>query len=147
MDAILTIFQSLGVDQTVFVQFILVIVIFTILSVFLFPKVQEVLELRENKTTKLEGHAHALYKKAEELADQYKSQIEKTHQEAQSISSKKKSDLLSAEKELIKKKEEEIQKEYEEKKAEIVNEISSKKVNVLAEAEQLSKSLLDKLTK
>ena len=115
MDAILSIFQSLGVDQTVFVQFILVIVVFTILSAFLFPKVQEVLELRESKTTKLEGHAHALYKKAEELAEQYKNNIEKTHQEAQAATSKKKSELINSEKELLKKKEEEIQKNYDQK--------------------------------
>lgn len=147
MDAILSIFQSLGVDQTVFVQFILVIVIFTILSCILFPKVQEVLELRESKTTKLEGHAHALYKKAEELADQYKNHIEKTHQEAQLASSKKKAELLNAEKEALKKKEEEIQKDYDAKRAEVLKEVSSKKASVLSEAEQLSKSLLDKLTK
>ncbi len=147
MDAILSIFQSLGVDQTVFVQFILVIVVFTILSAFLFPKVQEVLELRESKTTKLEGHAHALYKKAEELAEQYKNNIEKTHQEAQSATSKKKAELLNSEKELLKKKEEEIQKNYDQKKSEILKEVTSKKDSVLAQAESLSKSLLDKLTK
>ena len=147
MDAILSIFQSLGVDQTVFVQFILVIIVFTILSSLLFPKVQEVLELRESKTTKLEGHAHTLYKKAEELADQYKNQIEKTHQEAQAVSSKKKAELLNAENAALKKKEEEIQKEYEAKRAEVLKEVSSKKTAVLSEAEQLSKSLLEKLTK
>ncbi len=147
MNAILTIFQSLGVDQTFFVQFALVIILFTILSTFLFPKVKEVLELRESKTTKLEGHANSVYKKADELAEQYKSHIEKTHQDAQANASKKKSDILNAEREALKKKEEEIQKNYEEKRAKVIAEISSKKAQVLAQADELSKSLLDKLTK
>lgn len=147
MDAILSIFQSLGVDQTVFVQFASVIVIFAILSCVLFPKVKEVLELRESKTTKLDGNANNLYKKAEEVSAQYKSVIEKTHQESQASATKKKSELTDSEKSQLKKTEEEIQKDYEAKKALVLKEIDSKKSNVLAEADQLSKTLLEKLTK
>ncbi|MCK6593823.1 MAG: hypothetical protein L6Q33_01375 [Bacteriovoracaceae bacterium] len=147
MDAILSIFQSLGVDQTVFVQFASVIVIFAILSCVLFPKVKEVLELRESKTTKLDGNANNLYKKAEEVSAQYKSVIEKTHQESQASATKKKSELTDSEKTQLKKTEEEIQKDYEAKKALVLKEIDSKKSNVLAEADQLSKTLLEKLTK
>lgn len=147
MDAILSIFQSLGVDQTVFVQFASVIVIFAILSCVLFPKVKEVLELRESKTTKLDGNANNLYKKAEEVSAQYKSVIEKTHQESQASATKKKSELTDSEKTQLKNTEEEIQKDYEAKKALVLKEIDSKKSNVLAEADQLSKTLLEKLTK
>lgn len=147
MDAILSIFQSLGVDQTVFVQFASVIVIFTILSCVLFPKVKEVLELRESKTTKLDGNANNLYKKAEDLSAQYKSVIEKTHQESQATAAKKKAELTDAERVELKKTEEVIQKDYDAKKTVVLKEIESKKSSVLAEADQLSKSLLEKLTK
>ena len=53
MDMILTIFKSLGVDQTVFIQFATLIIIFFLVSNLLFSKLQEVLALREEKTTKL----------------------------------------------------------------------------------------------
>lgn len=147
MDAILSIFQSLGVDQTVFVQFASVIVIFAILSGVLFPKVKEVLDLRESKTTKLDGNANNLYKKAEDLSVQYKSVIEKTHTESQATSAKKKAELSDSERAELKKTEEAIQKDYEAKKAVVMKEIESKKSSVLSEADQLSKSLLEKLTK
>ncbi len=147
MDVILSIFQSLGVDQTVFVQFATLIVIFVILSYGLFPKVKEVLDYIESKTTKAEGNSNAIYKKADELQEQYKAQIEKTHQEAQAHNSKLKAEVSNKEAQALKAKENEIEKNYDAKKADIVKEISSKKASVLAEAEQLSKNLLDKLTK
>jgi F-type H+-transporting ATPase subunit b len=147
MDMILTIFKSLGVDQTVFIQFVILIVVFSLVSNLLFKKLQEVLELRESKTTKLENTAHAIYKQADELAEQYKAHVEKTHQESHHANQKKKAELASAHKDKLKNAEEQFTKEYEEKRELILKEIENQKQALMSQVGELSGSLVDKLTK
>ena len=147
MDMILTIFKSLGVDQTVFIQFAILIVIFFLVSSLLFSKLQEVLELREVKTTKLENTAHAIYKQADELAEQYKARVEKTHQDSHHANQKKKTDITLAEKEKLKSAEEQFSKEYEEKRSKILAEVAAQKATLMSKVDELSGSLVEKLTK
>jgi len=147
MDMILTIFKSLGVDQTVFIQFATLIIIFFLVSNLLFSKLQEVLALREEKTTKLEGSAHAIYKQADELAEQYKARVEKTHLDAHHHNQNKKLEIASVEKEKIKKAEEEFNKDYEEKRVKILAEISAQKTLLMSKVDELSDNLVSKLTK
>jgi len=147
MEMIVTIFKSLGVDQTVFIQFITLIVVFIILSHMLFDRLQAVLELREGKTTKLEGSAHAIYKKAEELTEQYKAHVEKTHQESQIKANSKKNEIMTLERSKIKETEDKLAAEYEEKKKVILNDYKTTREKSLTEVEGLAKNLVDKLTK
>ncbi len=144
---IVTIFKSLGVDQTVFIQLVSLIIIFVILKTLLFGKLKEVLELREKKTVKLEGAAHAVYKKAEELQDQYKAHIEKTHQDSHLKTQKIKNDVREKESKRLKETEELLAKEYDSRRATMVGEISAQRTKSLAEVEGLSKNLVEKLTK
>jgi F-type H+-transporting ATPase subunit b len=147
MDMILTIFKSLGVDQTVFIQFVILIAIFFLVSNLLFSKLQEVLALREEKTTKLEGNAHAIYKQADELAQQYKAKVEKTHQDSHHANQMKKSEISNLHKEKIKKAEDEFSKEYEEKRKVILAEVGAQKATLMSKVDELSGSLVSKLTK
>lgn len=147
MDMILTIFKSLGVDQTVFIQFAILIVMFFLISSLLFTKLQEVLELREIKTTKLENTAHAIYKQADELAEQYKARVEKTHHDSHHTNQKKKTDITSTEKEKLKSAEEQFSKEYEEKRSKILDELATQKATLMSKVDELSGSLVEKLTK
>lgn len=147
MEMIVTIFKSLGVDQTVFIQFISLIVIFTLVSNLLFKKLKEVLDYRESKTIKLEGNAHAIYKKADELHEQYKAKIEKTHQDSHHVSQQKKNEIIKKENDLIRKAEQEITAEYESKRNAMLNTFKENKEKTLAEVDSLSKSLVDKITK
>lgn len=144
---IVKIFESLSVDQTVFIQFVSLIIIFIILSTVLFNRLKDVLDHRENKTTKLEDNAHAVYKKADELAEQYKAHVEKTHHESQLKSSKKKSEILNNEKSLIKEAEEKLNKEYEEKRMALEKEFAQKRETALAQVSELSLQLVTKITK
>jgi hypothetical protein len=105
------------------------------------------LELREGKTTKLESHAHHVYKRAEDLAEQYKAKVEKTHSDSQGTSQKKKSEILNKERDFLKAEEDKLGREYEEKKAKIQKEIQEKRVVVMAEADKLAGNLVEKLTK
>ncbi len=147
MDTILVILNALKIDKTVIIQFILLLVFFNTIAPILFNRIQKVLDLREGKTTKLESNAHAVYKKSEELAEQYKAKVEKTHQDSQLEINKKKSEVLNKERELIKSAEEKISAEYEERKAKILKEISEKRAVVMAEADKLAGNLVEKLTK
>lgn len=147
MDMILTIFKSLGVDQTVFIQFVILIIIFTLVSNLLFSKLKEVLIMREMKTTKLESSAHAIYKKADELAEQYKAKVEKTHQESHQANQNKKNEINIVEKDKLKNAEQEFTKDYEAKKNKILEEISIQKTSLLSKVDELSGNLVEKLTK
>jgi F-type H+-transporting ATPase subunit b len=147
MGTIYTILNSLKIDQSFYIQFTLFVVFFNILAPLLFKKIQNVLELRESKTVKLDSHANHLYKQVEDLAQEYKGSVEKTHQDSQSIASKKKAEILSKEREEMSVSEEKMSNEYETKKSAQVNEFSEKSKVIMAEASVLSDSLVAKLTK
>ena len=147
MDTIVIILKALKIDQTAIIQFGILFVFFNILAPLFFKRIQEILEYRESKTTKLEDHAHAVYKQAEELADQYKAKVEKTHADSQNVAQKKKSDILNKERNLLKSAEDVINSEYDERKAKILKEMSEKRAVVMAEADKLAGSLVEKLTK
>ncbi len=147
MSIILTVLNALKIDQTFLIQFGLLIISFNILAPLFFKRIQKVLEYREGKTTKLENQTHSVYKKAEELSAQYKAKVEKTHQDSHNSAMKKKADILRKEHEILQAAEEKISAEYDSRKAKIFNEILEKKLVVMAEAENLSGSLIDKLTK
>ena len=147
MNTIVTILNSLKIDQTFLIQFVLFIVFFNIIAPVLFKRLQEVLDLRDSKTTKLDSHANHVYKQADDLAVQYKASIEKTHTEAQAIATKKKAEVLAKEKALFTSAEEKLTGEYEGKRSSLLKDLADKRVTVLAEAEKLSNTLVEKLTK
>lgn len=147
MDTIVIIIKALKIDQTVLIQFGLLLVLFNTIAPLLFKKIQAVLELREGKTVKLESHAHNVYKKAEDLAEQYKAKVEKTHQDSQDISQKKKSEISNKERDILKAEEDKLGSEYEARKAKIQKEISEKRTVIMAEADKLAGNLVEKLTK
>lgn len=147
MDTIVIILQALKIDKTVLIQFGILLVFFNILAPLLFRRIQEVLEYRESKTTKLESHAHAVYKQAEDLAEQYKAKVEKTHADSQQTTTKHKNEVLEKSRVQIKSAEDLINAEYDARKAKIVKEIADKRTVVMSEAEKLSGNLVEKLTK
>lgn len=143
----LTIIKSLKIDQTVIVQFILFVVFFNVIAPVLFKRLQAILDLRDEKTTKLESNAHHIFKQADDLSEQYNGKIEKTHQEAQTIATKKKNETLEAEKATLVSAEEKLTADYEEKKAKLLKEMAEKRNNIMSEADKLSGNLVEKLTK
>ena len=147
MDTIVIILKALKIDQTALIQFGILLVLFNTIAPLLFKKIQDVLELRESKTTKLESNAHNVYKKSEDLAEQYKAKVEKTHQDSQNITQKKKSDILNKEKEILKSEENKLSSEYEDRKSKIKKEMSEKRTIIMAEADKLAANLVEKLTK
>lgn len=146
METFLNIFKSLGADETFFYQLALVIVFYFTLKFSLFNKLQEVLDLRENKTTKLEGNANKKFAEAEELSQKYKSELDKANQEAFGIISSKKNDALELQKSKIKEVETKLNLQVEEKRKVFMAEIADHKTAILKEADSLSGDLVNKLT-
>jgi F-type H+-transporting ATPase subunit b len=146
MDTILNIFKSLGADITFFYQLVLVIVFYFALKMSLFSKLQEVLDLRENKTTKLDGNANKKFAEAEELSLKYKSELDKANQEAFSIVSAKKEESLNTQKVKVKEIDGKLNAEIDEKRKVFMAELETHKTNILKEADSLSGDLVNKLT-
>jgi F-type H+-transporting ATPase subunit b len=144
MDLVLSVFKKLNVDQTVFIQFAILVVLFFLLKVIFFNKLQFVLELRESKTTKLEDNANKTFSEAESLSQKYKEEIDKTYVEAQEKYNKRKTEILDREKQNIKIAENQINQEVEQDRAQFVAELDSKKKEVLNNADSLAKNLVDK---
>ena len=147
MNTIVTILNSLKIDQTFLIQFVIFVVFFNIIAPVLFKRLQEVLDLREQKTTKLDSHANHVYRQSDDLSVQYKNSIEKTHTESQAVASKKKADVVAKEKAIYVSAEEKLTGEYEGKRSSLLKDLADKRVTVLAEAEKLSNTLVEKLTK
>lgn len=147
MNTIVTILNSLKIDKTFLIQFGLFIVFFNIIAPLLFKKLQEVLDLRDSKTTKLDSHANHIYRQVEELAEQYKGSVEKTHQDSQAIASKKKAEITAKEREILSGAEEKMSSDYEAKRSSLLKELAEKRSVVMAEADKLSNTLVEKLTK
>lgn len=147
MDTIVIILEALKIDKTVLIQFGLLVVFFNLLAPLFFNKIKEILEYRESKTTKLESHSHAVYKQAEDLAEQYKAIVEKSHQDSLGSAGKKKSEVLNKESDLLKQAENQLSSEYEDRKSKLLKEISEKRSAIMAEADKLTGNLVEKLTK
>jgi len=147
MDTIVIILKALKIDQTALIQFGMLVIFFNTIAPLLFKKMQAVLELRESKTVKLESHAHDIYKKSEDLAAQYKAKVEKTHQDSQSVSQQKKLEVLNKEQDILKSLEEKLDSEYIDRKSKILDDMSKKRTEIMAEADKLAGSLVEKLTK
>lgn len=144
MDLILSVFQKLHVDHTVFVQFGILIILFLVLKVIFFNKLQFVLELRESKTTKLEDNANKTFTEAETLSKKYKDEVDKAYVQAQEKYNKRKTEILERERDAVKSAESEINKDVEVERAKNVAELDSKKKEVLDNADGLAKNLVEK---
>lgn len=147
MDTLLKIFKSLGVDESFFVQFAIVVSLYWLLKTLLFSKLQFVLELRESKTTKREDEANKKFQQADNLALKYKETIEKVQQEAHLVVTSKREESEKKMRDQIKEKSKQLEKELEEKRSAAQNEIDSKRTSVLAQADALANELIQKLTK
>ncbi len=145
MDMIIGIFQSLGVDQTIFTQFIIVLLFYPIISMLLFKKLLYVVQERENKTTLLTQEAAQQLQEADTLSERYNSEVTKAYQESQirieSARSKVKGDSIT----LIQQEEQVLQAKYMKAKENNATEVENKKAGLMDSQEKLTQSLVEKI--
>ena len=71
-----------------------------------------------------------------------------THSVSHSVSvSKKKFDILTKEKDILKSLEDKLESEYDERKSKILDDMAKKRTEIMAESDKLAGSLVEKLTK
>ncbi len=146
MDQLLQIFTQLGVDQSIFYQFGVFIFIFFILKIILFDELLFVVETREARTTKLESLAKVKFDKADKLAAQYSEKIESFNEEAQNNLNQNKEKIEKEKASKIKMEETRLIENFEEKKSQLITEMTAQKEIVMKDATELSENLVQKLT-
>jgi F0F1-type ATP synthase membrane subunit b/b' len=142
---IIGIFQKLGVDQSIFYQFAIFIVLFAALKATFFNKLLFVIQTRESKTTKLNDEAGDKFKEAEKLSEKFDNEIQKASEEAHSKMSSIKNESLKKIMDEQKAQEAKVLAAYEEEKKAAISEVEAKREAVLQSANELSDSLVNKL--
>ena len=145
MDLILSVFEKLNIDQTAFIQFGVMVMLYFPLKTILFNKLQFVLELRESKTTKMEENANKKFVQANQLSEKYRAELDKAYNEAQGKYHGEKQEIVEREKRKIKEKEADLNQNFEKRKNEFVQELEQKKTEVLASADELAGDLVNKI--
>lgn len=146
MKLVLNILERLQIDETIFVQFAIIVVLFLLLDSLLFKKVLFVLKYREKKTVGLEGEANRKMAEAEELSNKYKEKVNHAFNSSLESLKKKKSILSNEYKATLDKAQDEILEKADGEIKSFTKEISDKKASILSSSSELSKNLLDKLS-
>lgn len=145
METFVAVFSQLGVDSSLKYQFIILVVVF-IASQFLFlEKLQNVLEIREEKTIKLENSADDVLEKATSMQNEYKTKIDEAHRSTLKTSSEKKQKITQKYTEQYKQSEKEFGQQVDQSRLEFGKDIEANKAKYLAESESLSASLVQKI--
>jgi F0F1-type ATP synthase membrane subunit b/b' len=145
METFVAVFSQLGVDSSLKYQFIILVVVF-IASQFLFlEKLQNVLEIREEKTIKLENSADDVLEKATSMQNEYKTKIDEAHRTTLKTSSEKKQKITQKYTEQYKQSEKELGQQVDQSRLEFGKDVEANKAKYLAESESLSASLVQKI--
>ena len=144
MDKIIQIFQKLGVDESIFYQFAVFVVLFFLLKIVFFNKLLFVLQTRESKTTKLEEEALGKFKEAQKLSDDFDKEILKTSEETHKKMSELKAESLKKIQGEQKLEEERILKEFEIEKKTALDQVENKRQEILKTSDLLADGLVEK---
>ncbi|HLW56661.1 MAG TPA: hypothetical protein VKY27_04705 [Bacteriovoracaceae bacterium] len=145
METVQAIFTQLGVDSSLLPQFIIVIVVFTLAQLLFLGKLQEVLEVREEKTVKMENAADDTLNQVTEMQRDYKAKVEEANREALSLINEHKVVTNKKYTELFKNSEKEVNQYVEDSREEFNKEVEANKDKYLAEAKTLADSLVQKI--
>ena len=141
----ITIFNQLGVDITIAHQFVLFVVLFVLLKLVLFDKLQFVISLREDKTVNLDGLADKKLGQAERLATQYEEKLEATNAQAMKHISEVKAREIKTQARTLAKHEEELEKSSGAEREKLMQGINEKHKEVLKSVDRLSNDLVKKI--
>ena len=139
------IFTQLGVDDSLPYQFAVLAVAFIIANFLFLGKLQEVLEVREEKTVKLENSADETLEKVTSMQGDYKTKVEEANRIALKNATEKKQKITQKYTEQYKTTEKELNQLVDSSRSAFSKEVASNKDKYLAEAEVLSQSLVQKI--
>jgi F0F1-type ATP synthase membrane subunit b/b' len=145
METFVSIFTQLGVDSSLPYQFIILVVVFTAAHFIFLSKLQNVLEVREEKTVKLESSADETLEKVTSMQNEYKVKTDDASRVALKNSTEKKQKIVQKYTEEYKVAEKELNALVDNSRNEFGKEIKNNKDKYLAESESLSNSLVQKI--
>lgn len=145
METFVAIFTQLGVDSSLTYQFGVIVFAFIAGNVIFLKKLQEILDVREEKTVKLEGSADETLEKVSSMQAQYKTQIDAAHSNALKVVTENKNTITMKATEEYKKAEKELSTKVETARNDFANQIAANKDKYMAESEALSQSLVQKI--
>jgi F0F1-type ATP synthase membrane subunit b/b' len=139
------ILTQMGVDGSLAYQFLIIVTVF-VLSNFLFiGKLQDILEVREDKTVKLENSADETLEKVSGMQVEYKTKIEVANREAMAKASEKKVEVTQKYANRYKAAEREVNQFVDQSRNEFSREVAAAKDKYLSESEVLAQSLVQKI--
>jgi F0F1-type ATP synthase membrane subunit b/b' len=145
METFTAIFTQLGVDDSLVPQFVIILVSFVIAHFLFLEKLQSVLEVREEKTVKLESSADETIEKVQRMQINYKAKIEDANRSALKTANEKKQKITQKYNDQYKQTEKEVNTFVDQSRNDFTEEIKGNRDKYLAEAESLSKSLVQKI--
>jgi F0F1-type ATP synthase membrane subunit b/b' len=139
------IFTQLGVDSSLPYQFGIIVVVFILANFIFLGKLQSVLEVREEKTIKLENAAEGTLEKASSMQNEYKLKIDDANRTALKVSTDKKQKVTQKFTDQYKQTEKEVNALVDKSRNDFSKEIADSKEKYLAESENLAQSLVQKI--
>ena len=145
METFTAIFTQLGVDSSLVPQFLIILSIFIVTQFLFLGKLQEVIENREEKTTKLENTADDVLEKVKKMQTEYNSKIDEANRKALISTTESKQKITQKYTEQYKTTEKEVNTYVEQARHNFDNEIEMNKQAYLADADNLAQSLVQKI--
>ncbi len=139
------IFTQLGVDDSLPYQFAIILIVFIIANFLFLGKLQNVLEVREEKTVKLENSADETLEKVTSMQNEYKSKMDNANRAALKNSTDKKQELNQKYTAQYKQSEKEVNTFVDQSRNDFGKEVASNKDKYLAESDALAQSLVQKI--
>jgi F0F1-type ATP synthase membrane subunit b/b' len=139
------ILTQMGVDGSLAYQFVIIVAVFVIANFSFLGKLQDVLEVREEKTVKLENSADETLEKVTALQGEYKVKVDEANRAALKNATDKKQQITAKYTEQYKSVEREVNSFVDKSRNEFSKEIAGNKDKYLAESESLAQTLVQKI--
>ena len=141
------IFSKLGVDETIFLQFGIFIILSVLLKKLLFNPLQVVIEGRSEQTSGLESKADKILVEGNKIKEETEEKINAKRNELYTELKSKKDSLEAQLAERFSRSESEAESQYEESLSELNDELSKVNEQLSQNTDELSSLLTTKLTK
>lgn len=141
------IFVQLGADSSLLYQSIIVLVVLILSKILFLNHLEKLLVKREEKTTGLEGNAEKQFQEIDNLKKQYEQKISNAHKEVKDYLDENKTSISRKLEADYKSKEKEVNSQVDAKREEEQKKAEAQKNEILTSADELSKLLVEKVTK
>lgn len=140
------ILANVGIDSTVFYQFLIVVLMYIIAKKALVEPLQKVLELRFDKTKRAVTQTESLDEKYNELVEQYNFKIKNAHSEVQAKKDAEKKSIEDDLKEKYKSESTVMMSEFEKRNIQELSKIEEEKNKIIGNSKSLSQLLIERIT-